>query len=549
MSKYHYRLINELRMQLSYSPERRRLEQLDRLSALVGEVRPRRGYRYSAIAQEITRYKPSKCPATKLSGDHLRHDLATLLEDLSLTVNFEAAKCPEVIYSVHQLKDIFDVSPSAIFDWRMEGLPIRYYVMPAGEKTMGVSQSALEVFMGKIVAKAVRSRKFSKVPERKILQRTVRLLSKGKTSLTELAAKLHEEFGLAELAAKCIIREHDRNDPDKAFYSDTYAPLTAGEKAEMFDAHRNGRSVQRLMTQQGRTRQDIYRIVRQVKAERIMAGGLEFVYNKEFDSPKADQVILKIQPDENTRGNVGRRDTHVPAYLTDLCKVPLLGKEEEPELFRRYNYLKYKLYCLWNGLRPSELTQAALEDMRWLRNETSELRNRLLEANLRLVIRMAYKHVGPFANVNELISDGNISLMQAVEKFDYSRGFRFSTYASWALLKNFAKTIPEENYQNEKFVTGQSEMLESVPDPQESLRREEYTMTLRAAINRVMGKLSERERSIVCTRFGIGEDDAQTLGEVGGKMQVTRERVRQIEARALNKMRALLKKESIEADF
>ena len=549
MSKYHYRLINELRMQLSYSPERRRLEQLDRLSALVGEVRPRRGYRYSAIAQEITRYKPSKCPATKLSGDHLRHDLATLLEDLSLTVNFEAAKCPEAIYSVHQLKDVFDVSPSAILDWRMEGLPARYYVMPDGEKTMGVSQSALEVFMGKIVARAVRSRKFSKVPERKILQRAGRLLSKGKASLTELAANLQEEFGLAELAAKCIIREHDRNDPNKAFYSDTYDPLPAGEKAEMFDAHRNGRSVQRLMTQHGRTRQDIYRIVRQVKAERIMAGGLEFVYNKEFDSPKADQVILKIQPDEKTRGNVGRRDTHVPAYLTDLCKVPLLGKEEEPELFRRYNYLKYKLYCLWNGLRPSELTQAALEDMRWLRNETSELRNRLLEANLRLVIRMAYKHVGPFANVNELISDGNISLMQAVEKFDYSRGFRFSTYASWALLKNFAKTIPEENYQNEKFVTGQSEMLESVPDPQESLRREEHTMTLRAAINRVMAKLSERERSIVCARFGIGEDDAQTLGEVGGKMQVTRERVRQIEARALNKMRSLLKKESIEADF
>ncbi|NQT18965.1 MAG: sigma-70 family RNA polymerase sigma factor, partial [Planctomycetes bacterium] len=399
-------------------------------------------------------------------------------------------------------------------------------------------------------ARAVRSRKFSKVPEQRILQRAARLLSKEKVSLTELAVMLDKEFGLAELAAKCIVREHDRSDANKAFYSDCYDSLLASEKAKAFAAHRGGRSVQRLMRQYGRTRQDIYRIVRQVKAERIMAGGVEFVNSEEFEAPDADQLILKIEPEEHTRRHVGRRDTHVPAYLTDLCKVPLLDRVEEPELFRRYNYLKYKLHRLWDDLRPSELTQAVLEDMRWLRNETTELRNRLLEANLRLVIRMAYKHVGPFANVNELISDGNISLMQAVEKFDYSRGFRFSTYASWALLKNFAKTIPEENYHGEKFVTGQGEMLDSVPDPQDSLRREEQTIALRAAISRVMTKLSDRERSIVRCRFGLGnKDDAQTLGEVGEKMQVTRERVRQIEARALNKMRSLLKEESIEADF
>jgi len=239
----------------------------------------------------------------------------------------------------------------------------------------------------------------------------------------------------------------------------------------------------------------------------------------------------------------------VPAYLTDLCRVPLLGKDEEPELFRRYNYLKFRLGKLWDTLRPSELTSARLEEMRWLRNEASELRNRILGANLRLVIRMAYKHVGPLANVNELISDGNISLMQAVEKFDYARGFRFSTYASWAILKNFAKTIPEENYRGEKFVTGQGELLEAVPESTEAAREEEYASSVRSAINRVLAKLSDREQQIVKCRFGIGDEDAQTLGEVGKEMKVTRERVRQIEARAIEKMRGFLQEESVELDF
>jgi len=550
MSRYQCRLINELRMQLCYSPEHRRLEQLARLEELVGEIKPRRTYRYDLLAQRITNYKPSKCPTDRIPGRVLRHDLAILLEDLSFSVNVNSCDEQEEIYSVHQIKDMLDVSERMIMNWRLDGLPVRYYLMPDGEKRMGLRASAIESFAGEVIAKAVRSPRFSKAPEKRILQFARSVLAKGRCSLTELARRIESEFNLAELAAKCIIRAHDLRNPDKAFFADTWNPLPISVKERIFNAHRHGESVQRLMADYGRSRADIYRIVRQVQAERIMAGGVEYVYNEEFDAPNADEVILKINPDDTSKKHVGRSKTHVPAYLTDLCKVPLLGKEEEPELFRRYNYLKYKLFRLWDEMRPSELTANALETLRWLRNEASELRNRILEANLRLVIRMAYKHVGPMANVNELISDGNISLMQAVEKFDYAKGFRFSTYASWALLKNFAKTIPEENYRGEKFVTGQADLLDSVADPKDSLRRQELHQALRSAVNRVLSKLNERERSVVRYRFGIGsEDDAQTLGEVGDKLQVTRERVRQIEARALEKMRVLLNRESIELEI
>ena len=544
MSRYLNRLINELRMQLCYSPERRRVEQLERLEHLVAEIKPSRGYRFDHVAERITNYKPSKATDERIPGADLRYDLAILIEDLSILVDVAAADIPEPVYSTGQLMDMYDVSLAVILQWRIGGLPVRYYVMPDGVRRMGVRRSAVDAFMGDVVAAAVRSPKFSRASERQILNEAARLLAKTQVSLSQLAVALREKFGLMDLAAKCIIKAHDASQPGRAFYRDTYDPLPEQTKLEIADAHRDGVSVQRLIARYNRPRQDLYRVVRQVKAERIIGDGVEFIFNKEFEAPDADRTILNVNTGEH--GHVGRRDTPVPSYLTDLCKVPLLGREEEPDLFRRYNYLKHRLHRLWQDTAPSELTPAAVEDMRWLRNEATELRNRILEANLRLVIRMAYKHVGPLANVNELISDGNVSLMQAVEKFDYARGFRFSTYASWAILKNFAKTIPEGNYHGEKFMTGQAEMLDSMPDTKNVSEQEEAAFTLRSAINRVLGKLSDRERRIVSSRFGIGvEDHVQTLGEVGKDLQVTRERVRQIEARAIEKIRVMLKRESV----
>jgi len=544
MSRYLNRLINELRMQLCYSPERRRLEQLERLEQFVTEIKPTRAYRFDQIAIRITNYRPSKATDQRIPGADLRYDLAILMEDLSILVDVAVADLPERVYSTGQLMDMFDVSPSVIYEWRIHGLPVRYYVMADGVKRMGVRHSAIDAFMGGVVAAAVRSPRFSRASEKQILGEATRLLGKSAISFSQLAALLREKFGLNDLAAKCIIRAHDAGQPGKAFYHDTYDPMPEQTKLDVFNANRDGLSVQRLASMHNRSRQDIYRMVRQVKAERLIGDGVEFIRNDEFEAADADRAILNISPGEH--GHVGRRDTPVPSYLTDLCKVPLLGKEEEPDLFRRYNYLKHRLHKLWQNTAPSQVTPAVLEDMRWLRNEATELRNRILEANLRLVIRMAYKHVGPLANVNELISDGNVSLMQAVEKFDYSRGFRFSTYASWAILKNFAKTIPEENYHGEKFMTGQAEMLDAVADAKNVPEREEAALTLRSAINRVLSKLTDRERQIVSSRFGVGEEDhAQTLGEVGNDLRVTRERVRQIEARAIEKIRVMLRKESV----
>jgi len=159
-------------------------------------------------------------------------------------------------------------------------------------------------------------------------------------------------------------------------------------------------------------------------------------------------------------------------------------------------------------------------------------------------VSIAKKHVGVGSSFFETISDGNMSLMRAVENFDYSRGFKFSTYASWAIMKNYARTIPEEKYHCTRFATGQEEILETSADPRlasEAGTAAMDTEKVRQLLAAGMRELDERERTVVSQHFGLfGQGGAKTLEELGQRFGVTKERIRQIEAKAMTKLREIL---------
>jgi RNA polymerase sigma factor (sigma-70 family) len=140
------------------------------------------------------------------------------------------------------------------------------------------------------------------------------------------------------------------------------------------------------------------------------------------------------------------------------------------------------------------------------------------------------------------LSDGNYSLLKAVDKFDYSRGVRFSTYAYWAILKNFAKSIPEEHSHRKLFITGQEEIIEATSQKvEESREDEELLSNLKERLGRILNALNPRERSVILHRFGLVEgENPKTLAEIGKIFGLTRERIRQIEIKALGKLRAHL---------
>ena len=166
------------------------------------------------------------------------------------------------------------------------------------------------------------------------------------------------------------------------------------------------------------------------------------------------------------------------------------------------NYLKYRALKLRERLDPAHARTADLDEIERLQEEALAVKNQIIRSNLRLVVSIAKKRVGPSNNFFELVTDGNMSLIRAVEKFDFSRGFKFSTYASWAIMKNFARTIPEEKNRRDRYVTGHEEMFEAAADHRTG--EYEYESDHRRnqeAVQGMLGRLNDRERQILVSRL------------------------------------------------
>ena len=183
-----------------------------------------------------------------------------------------------------------------------------------------------------------------------------------------------------------------------------------------------------------------------------------------------------------------------------------------------------------------------------LYDESVAIKNQIISANLWLVVSIAKRHIGPAADFFELVSDGNMSLIRAVQKFDVSQGNRFSTYASWAIMKNFARTFSDALRQRGRFCSNHSETFDTREDDHADQYQQESAQLQREShVEGILRRLDERERQIVTSRFGLTRgQEPLTLKQVGAAIGVTKERVRQIQFRAMGKLRTAAEEDRIE---
>jgi RNA polymerase primary sigma factor/RNA polymerase sigma factor len=216
-----------------------------------------------------------------------------------------------------------------------------------------------------------------------------------------------------------------------------------------------------------------------------------------------------------------------------------LTREQEQHLFRKYNYTKFRADKLRQQLNADKPTCTEMDEIESWYDQAVQLKQMIVQCNLRLVVSIAKRHMKATDDFFTLVSDGNMSLIRAAEKFNYALGNKFSTYASWAIMKNFARTIPNEFKHRDRFRTSLDEMFAFQSDGKTNRRKLECDDLLRKSeVTEMLSNLDDREQQIIIRRFGLDPQcEPQTLQQVGVEMGVTKERVRQIQAKALKKLR------------
>lgn len=282
------------------------------------------------------------------------------------------------------------------------------------------------------------------------------------------------------------------------------------------------------------------------QAKELAEQPVDFIPNDLFDDQDAENIILGNEPQSAQPTKKAPRGAS--GYVASLYQTELLSQAEEVYLFRKMNYFKYQAELLRRQLDPEKPCSALLDDIHYYLQEANKVRNTILRCNLRLVVSIAKQYLEPDLAFDDLVSDGNIALMRSVEKFDCSRGFRFSTYATWAIRRLFYRTLGNRRQRQNRFMNGQDQVFDVTADERSNERlSEQNAQHVRHSIEQILDRLDERERLIIARRFGLASDDKPlTLQEIGDQLGISKERVRQLEHRALSKLREFADEENLE---
>ena len=319
-------------------------------------------------------------------------------------------------------------------------------------------------------------------------------------------------------------------------------------------------------------------------AEAVAAKGSGFVLTASDDDDAPAQRVV----------TPGATADPVKDYLKQIGKVSLLNAQQEVDLAMR---IEAGLYAEHKLAENPDMDKDLKKAMRWVVHDGKRAKNHLLEANLRLVVSLAKRYTGRGMLFLDLIQEGNLGLIRAVEKFDYSKGFKFSTYATWWIrqaitraMADQARTIripvhmvevinklarvqrqmlqdlgreptPEELgkeldmtpvkvFEEQKYgrepislhtplgEDGDSEFGDLIEDSEAVVPADAVSFTLlQEQLHSVLDTLSEREAGVVAMRFGMTDGQPKTLDEIGKVYGVTRERIRQIESKTMSKLR------------
>ncbi|MEN8126724.1 MAG: sigma-70 family RNA polymerase sigma factor [Planctomycetota bacterium] len=531
-------VLREFFDQLRFAPIPQKKKQLAASEKLLMILDTERQYPFDFIVYRITGYRsPVPSEQSLIAGRDLLLDLRVWIAQLSAELRLDASEQDETILTVQQLAERFNVSTKTIRRWQKRGLAGKIYIFENGRKRKGFTESTIQSFVRDHPDLVDKAGQFSLVtPQQKQqIQILARQLTNQKSYRTqnELVLEISRQVGRARHTIRSILSEPEEQLHD---LPRSRGRILSKDAAHLYRLSRQHVSVKTLMETFGRSRSSIYRIINQQRAKEMFNRKIEFVPSEEFLSPDAEQSVLSIPLEQ---------------MFPDRDKENiLLSRQQETQLFRRYNYLKFCACQERDKIQRGRPRSDRLNRIESLFEQIDAVNKMIIEANMPLVVSIAGKHLTAGGQMSDLVSEGSVALMAAVEKFDYTRGYRFSTYASWAIAKAFARLIPAEAKRPDRAGGADFEnlpvnlRLEQLPDitAVEQAQRDLQTI--------IKNNLNQREQYIILNHYALApkviRKKPKTLKQIGDDLNLSKERIRQIELQALQKLRHSLSPEQFD---
>lgn len=535
-------------------PRAQQLKQLAAAEALYKIIAPDKEYPYEFICFKITGFRPKNPASTApIPGSELLKSLPKYIHKASARLRLQTSQETEKIYTLKELAEHLNVSIRTLERWQTKGLIGRKYVFPDNVLKTGFSQTLVNEFVTAHKSLVQNAADYSKVDlnlKEQILKYISQISSQSELSKTAIIKKAAQQFGRAVETVRLLVAEYEKRQK-KPLFAKYRKQIEPADAAEIFKLYQAGQSVTKIAEKYGHSTSSIYRIITQRRVRKLLATKIEYIHSDEFVQPDAEQKILSDLPAirhtprkilQDTSAKISRNDWQ--QFIDTVTKIPALNRQQELQLFRRYNFLKFLAAENMKKINLHSFCGKTAYQTQQLLDEANQLKNLIIEANLKLVVRIASRHSG--ANISDLVSEGNIALMRAVEKFDYTKGFRFSTYASWVISRALARYLPAE----------QAMMSSELPEEDfhiaaaQNTADDEIDNAHRSLMQAIEQNLNEREQYVIRYHFGLAgslvKKEFKTLKQIGDDLKITKERVRQIELEALSKLRQTLSPEEFE---
>jgi len=536
----YYRVLGGLFQQLRFCSPQTLLEQSYRAERLVRVINPSNRYPYDFICFKLTDYRPREPVSLEpMSGGDLLADLARFIWDVSSQSAVSVDHLPERAVAASHLAERAGVSEKTLRRWQRYGLALRRVTTDAGRTCEVILAGTWEWFVDHHERRVSRAAAFSRVSttQRRWVVREARKLFHGQgLKRHQIEKMLADRIGRARETVRYILNRHDASARADRRVFPARSKLSQDDGLRIWEMYRRGVPASHLARACGRSVSSVYRIIHNSRTSYWLGREVDYVYSAEFDMPNAAETILARSLGSLEPAPVGNEH------------MPVLTSQRERVLFRAYNYLKFRQSEAVRPYRGGKVVPShILKGLDDLELQAQSVRDRLVVANQALVISIAKRHVQYGLTLAELSSEGTGPLLKSIEKFDYTRGFKFSTYASWAIMKHFARTVPEHGNRQKRYRSYTQDEFELLVGGESEV--DEAGLYRRSrAVQEALDHLDDRERRILTNRFSLDRtSQPMSLAQLGNILGVSKERVRQLELRAKEKMHAMLK-ESISTD-